>query len=82
MIRGQPSNSFGCFGTADRTQESFSRGAYRFSDNASVTRTALHSPMRRALSELIAPLETASVARDLSVLNYSGYQRKEERIPV
>jgi hypothetical protein len=82
MVRGQSSNSLGCLAPADRTQESFTRGAYRFFDNDDVTRTALHRPMQEALRELISPSESASVAHDLSVLNYSGHNRKEDLIPV
>ncbi|MBL9043156.1 MAG: hypothetical protein JNM83_16205 [Myxococcales bacterium] len=82
MVRGQSSNSLGCLSPADRTQESFTRGAYRFFDNDDVTRTALHMPMQQALRELISPSEIASVAHDLSVLNYSGHNRKEDLIPV
>ncbi len=82
MVRGQSSNSLGCLSPADRTQESFTRGAYRFFDNDDVTRTALHMPMQEALRELISPSESASVAHDLSVLNYSGHNRKEDLIPV
>ena len=82
MVRGQSANSLGCLGPADATQESFTRGAYRFFDNEDVTRTALHSPMQGALRELISPSETVTVAHDLSVLNYSGHNRKEDLIPV
>ena len=82
MVRGQSANSLGCLGPADATQESFTRGAYRFFDNEDVTRTALHSPMQGALRELISPSETVTVAHDLSVLNYSGHNRKEDLLPV
>ncbi|MBL8634390.1 MAG: hypothetical protein JNM40_14300 [Myxococcales bacterium] len=82
MVRGQSANSLGCLSPADATQESFTRGAYRFFDNGDVTRTALHTPMQIALRELISPSETAIVAHDLSVLNYSGHNRKEDLIPV
>lgn len=82
MVRGQSANSLGCLGPADATQESFTRAAYRFFDNDVVTRTALHTPMQLALRELISSAESASVAHDLSVLNYSGHNRKEDLIPV
>lgn len=82
MVRGQSSNSLGCLSPRGRTQESFTRGAYRFFDNDDVTRTALHMPMQESLRELISPSESASVAHDLSVLNYSGHNRKEDLIPV
>ncbi len=54
----------------------------RFFDNDDVARTALHTPMQVALSGLISPSETATVAHDLSILNYSGHNRKEDLIPV
>ncbi len=82
MVRGHSANSLGCLGPADATQESFTRGAYRFFDNEDMTRTALHTPMQVALRELISPSETVTVAHDLSVLNYSGHNRKEDLIPV
>lgn len=82
MVRGLSPNSIGGLGPADFTQESFTRGAYRFSDSEGVTRTALHAPMQSALRELVAPMETATVAHAISVLNYSGQNGKEDLLPV
>ena len=82
MVRGQSANSLGCLSPANATRESFTRGAYRFFDNDDVTRTALHTPKQVALRELISPSETVTVAHDLSVLNYSGHNRKEDLIHV
>ena len=82
MVRGQSANSLGCLSPADATQESFTCGAYRFFDNEDLTRTALHTPMQTALRELTSPWETVTMARDLSVLIYSGHNRKEDLIPV
>ena len=63
-------------------QEAFTRGAYRFFDHEGVTRTALHAPMQARLREQVSPSQTACVAHDVSVLNYTGHQRKEDLIPV
>ncbi len=64
---------------ADRTQESFTRGAYRFFDNDDVTRTALHMPMQEegASRELISPSEgsavwCAMISRSSTTLDTTG----------
>lgn len=43
---------------------------------------ALHAPVQTALAQLVAPGSRAFVAHDVSVLNYSGHERKEDLIPV
>lgn len=82
LLRGQSANSLGLLSPADRTQESFTRGAYRFFDHEGVTLPALHSPMQAALQQLVCPARRAFVAHDVSVLNYSGHERKEDLVPV
>ena len=82
MVRGHSPSSLGCLAPADDTQEAFTRGAYRFFDHEGVTRTALHAPMQARLREQVSPSQTACVAHDVSVLNYTGHQRKEDLIPV
>ncbi len=82
MVRGHSANSLGCLAPAEDTQEAFTRGAYRFFDHEGVTRMALHAPLQARLREQVAPSQTACVAHDVSVLNYSGHQRKEDLIPV
>ena len=82
MLRGQSANSLGLLGPADRTQESFTRATYRFLDHDQVTLPALHSPTQAALKELVVPGSRTFVAHDVSVLNYSGHERKEDLIPV
>ena len=41
LLQGQTANSLGMLSPADRTQESFTRGAYRFFDHEDVTLPAL-----------------------------------------
>jgi hypothetical protein len=82
LLRGQSANSLGLLGPADRTQESFTRGAYRFFGHDEVTLPALHNPMQSALRQVVCPLQQTFVAHDVSVLNYSGHERKEDLIPV
>ncbi|HAN92018.1 MAG TPA: hypothetical protein DCQ33_08065 [Nitrospira sp.] len=82
LLRGQAAHSTGLLSPADRTQESFTRGAYRFFDHPEVTLPALHRPMQTALQALVCPARRAYVAHDVSVLNYSGHDRKEDLIPV
>jgi len=82
LLRGQAANSTGLLSPADRTQESFTRGAYRFFDHPEVTLPALHCPMQTALQALVCPARRAYVAHDISVLNFSGHDRKEDLIPV
>lgn len=82
MVRGHSANSLGCLAPAEDTQEAFTRGAYRFFDHEGVTRTALHAPLLARLREQVVPSVKVCVAHDVSVLNYSGHQRKEDLIPV
>lgn len=82
LLGGQSANSTGLLSPADRTQESFTRAAYRFFDHDAVSLPALHAPMQQALPQLVPPRQRALVAHDVSVLNFSGHQRKEDLIPV
>lgn len=82
LVRGHSATSSGLLSPADRTPESFTRGAYRFFDHDEVTLPALHAPVEQALTQLVPLCSQAYVAHDISVLNYSGHQRKEDLIPV
>jgi hypothetical protein len=82
LVRGHSATSQGLLAPVDRTPESFTRGAYRFFDHEEVTLPALQTPIGQALSELVPLGSRAYVAHDLSVLNFSGHQRKEDLIPV
>lgn len=66
LLRGQSANSLGLLGPADRTQESFTRAAYRFFDHDEVTLPALHKPVQTALTQLVGPGQRAYVAHDIS----------------
>jgi len=82
LLRGQSANSIGLLSPADRTQESFTRAAYRFFDHDAVTLPALHAPMQTALSQAVSVAERVYVAHDVSLLNYSGHERKEDLVPI
>jgi hypothetical protein len=82
LVRGHSATSLGLLAPADRTPESFTRGAYRFFDHDAVTLPALHAPIEQALTVLVPQGHQAFVAHDVSVLNFSGHQRKEDLIPV
>lgn len=82
LVRGYLATSLGLLAPADRTPESFTRGAYRFFDHDGVTLPALHAPIERALTTLVPDGQRAFVAHDVSVLNFSGHQRKEDLIAV
>lgn len=57
-------------------------GKYRFLDNPRVRLPALYEPVHRGLDELVPKGERAYVIHDLSVLDYSRHDRKEDLIPV
>ncbi len=61
LLQGQTANSLGMLSPTDRTQEAFTRGAYRFFDHEDVTLPALHSPMQAALEQLVCPDRRAYV---------------------
>lgn len=82
LLRGHSSTSLGMLAPADCTPESFTRGSYRFLDNDSVQLPALQSPLSQALAQLVPPSQRAFVVHDLSVLNFSGHQAKQDLIPV
>lgn len=82
LVRGHSATSCGLLAPADRTPESFTRGAYRFLDHDEVTLPALQAPVKEALGQLVPVGSRAYVAHDVSVLNYSGHQRKEDLIAV
>jgi hypothetical protein len=82
LVRGHSATSHGLLAPADRTQESFTRGTYRFFDHDGVTLPALHAPVKEALTQLVPKNSQAYVVHDVSVLNYSGHERKEDLIPV
>lgn len=82
LVRGHSATSQGLLAPVDRTPESFTRGAYRFFDHDQVQLPALQRPIEQALEQLVPVGSRAYVAHDVSVLNYSGHQRKEDLIPV
>lgn len=82
LLRGHSSTSLGLLAPPDCTPESFTRGSYRFLDNDSVQLPALQAPVAQALAQLVAPSQRAYVVHDLSVLNFSGHQAKQDLIPV
>ena len=82
LVRGHSATSSGLLAPANRTPESFTRGAYRFFDHEQVTLAALQAPVQQALEQLVPVGSRAYVAHDVSVLNYTGHQRKEDLIAV
>lgn len=65
LLQGQTANSLGMLSPADRTQESFTRGAYRFFDHEDATLPALHSPDRSPhLSDDTKELPTPGMLRE------------------
>src|ERR1700712_510739 len=82
LVRGHSATSHGMLSPADRKPESFTRASYRFLDNDSVSLPALQTPVAQALGQLVPKGQRAFVAHDVSVLNYSGHQAKQDLIPV
>lgn len=82
LLRGHSSKSLGLLAPADCTPESFTRASYRFLGNDSVQLPALQTPVAQALCRLVPPSQRAYVVHDLSVLNFSGHQAKQDLIPV
>jgi hypothetical protein len=82
IIQGQASATHGPEGVGHRRPWPHAMGAFRFFDNDRVQLPALYEPCRNALRELVAPGQRCYVMHDVSVVDYSGHQAKEDLIPV
>ena len=82
IIEGQASATHGPEGVGHQRPWSHAMGAFRFFDNDRLQLPALYEPCRSALRELVAPGQRCYVMHDVSVVDYSGHQGKEDLIPV
>jgi hypothetical protein len=82
IIQGQASATHGPQGVGHQRPWSHAMGAFRFFDNDRLQLPALYEPCRAALRELVAPGQRCYVMHDVSVVDYSGHQGKQDLIPV
>ena len=82
IIQGEASATHGPEGVGHRQPWSHALGAFRFFDNDRIEIPALYEPCRAALRELVAPGQRCYVMHDVSVVDYSGHQAKEDLIPI
>lgn len=82
IIEGHASATHGPEGVGHRQPWSHAMGAFRFFDNDRLLLPALYAPCLQGLRQLVAPGQGYYVVHDVSTLDYTGHQSKNDLIQV
>ena len=78
LVQGHTANSHGVAGASTDLDQTANQAAWRFLDNKSLQLPALYQPVHAALQQRIAVGQRAYVLHDVSVVDYSRHDRKED----
>ena len=78
LLQGHTANSHGVAGASLELDQTANQGAWRFLDNKHLKLPALYQPVHAALQQRIAVGERAYILHDVSVVDYSRHDRKED----
>ncbi len=78
LLQGHTANSHGVAGASLELDQTANQAAWRFLDNKHLQLPALYQPVHAALQERIAVGQRAYLLHDVSVLDYSRHDRKED----
>lgn len=78
LLQGHTANSHGVAGASPELDQTANQGAWRFLDNKHLKLPALYQPVHAALRQRIAMGQRAYVLHDVSVVDYSRHDRKED----
>jgi len=78
LLQGHTANSHGTASGHIQHDQTAVMGAYRFLDNKRVSLPALYQPLFLGLQEQIGVGQRAYVLHDVSVVDYSKHERKED----
>lgn len=82
IVQGHTSATHGTQGVGHADPMSHVMGSFRFFDNDRLTLPALYQPCQQAVAEQVAPGQRCFIAHDISVLDYSTHQAKQDLIRV
>ena len=82
IIEGQASATHGPEGVGHERPWAHAIGAFRFFNNDRLSLPGLYEPCRVGLRELVTPGQRCYALHDISVVDYSGHQGKEDLVPV
>lgn len=78
LLQGHTANSHGVAGASLELDQTANQAAWRFLDNKHLQLPALYQPVHAALQERIAVGQRAYLLHDVSVVDYSRHDRKED----
>jgi len=78
IIKGQASATHGPEGVGHQRTWAHAMGTFRFFDNDRLTLPALYEPCRVALRQLVSQGQRCYVVHDVSVVDFTAHQRKED----
>jgi hypothetical protein len=78
LLQGHTANSHGVAGASPELDQTANQGAWRFLDNKHLKLPALYQPVHAALQQSIAVGQRAYILHDVSVVDYSRHDRKED----
>jgi hypothetical protein len=78
LLQGHTANSHGVAGASLEMEQTANQGAWRFLDNKHLKLPALYQPVHAALQQSIAVGQRAYILHDVSVVDYSRHDRKED----
>lgn len=82
MLQGHATNSHGATTGSVLSSPAEMLGAYRFFDKTELTLPALYQPLFAALRQRAAPHKRLYVLHDISPVDYTRHQRKEDLCPI
>ncbi len=78
LLQGHTANSHGIAGASPEPDQTANQGAWRFLDSKHPNLPSLYQPVHAALAQKIPVGQRAYILHDVSVVDYSRHERKED----
>ena len=78
LLQGHTANSHGIAGASPELDQTANQGAWRFLDSKHLNLPSLYQPVHAALAQKIPVGQRAYILHDVSVVDYSRHERKED----
>jgi len=78
LLQGHTANSHGIAGASPELDQTANQGAWRFLDSKHLNLPSLYQPVHAALLQKIPVGQRAYILHDVSVVDYSRHERKED----
>jgi hypothetical protein len=82
ILQGHTSATHGTQGVGQAQPFAHAMGSFRFFDNDRLKLPALYAPVKTAVAEQLPPGQRCFVVHDISVLDYTGHQAKQDLIQI